>query len=186
MRLLTKILLVPLLIFAATFAAAQTSNTPFQHVIIVVQENRTPDNLFGSDLLNNPRRLPNAHLASSGKCESSCGCANDTQPLQALNIDTCADPDHGHNQQPTDDAWTVTYDSGSMDGTCKVYMTVTSCTGQYPRPSCYNSANHEGVCPYTYVQNVPGFCPTCEYGVVEPYFQIATNYGFANWMFQTN
>jgi phospholipase C len=24
------------------------------------------------------------------------------------------------------------------------------------------------------------------YGIVEPYFQIATNYGYANWMFQTN
>lgn len=66
MKAASKILLL-LFALAATFAVAQTNNTPFQHVIIVVQENRSPDNLFGSDLYNNPRRLPNAHLAASGK-----------------------------------------------------------------------------------------------------------------------
>jgi len=46
MRLLPKILSVPLLIFAAALALAQ--NGPFKHIIIIVQENRTPDNLFGA------------------------------------------------------------------------------------------------------------------------------------------
>jgi phospholipase C len=59
----TARILVLLAVFVATFAFAQFTNTKFQHVIIVIQENRTPDNLFGSDLYNNPRRLPGAHLA---------------------------------------------------------------------------------------------------------------------------
>jgi phospholipase C len=41
---------IPLLLFTlgATLAAAQISQGTFKHIIIVVQENRTPDNLFGA------------------------------------------------------------------------------------------------------------------------------------------
>ena len=42
-----------LMLFVATLThgqvATNTPNTPFRHVIVVIQENRTPDNLFGSD-----------------------------------------------------------------------------------------------------------------------------------------
>jgi hypothetical protein len=95
-------------------------------------------------------------------------------------LDICVDPDHGHNQPPTDNAWVTTYDSGRMDGACDVYTNVSNCSGSLP--SCYNPSTHTGTCPYSYVNN--GAPPT--YGLVEPYFQIALNYGFANWMFQTN
>ena len=36
------------ILFLVTFAVAQTQQGPFKHIIIIVQENRTPDNLFGS------------------------------------------------------------------------------------------------------------------------------------------
>jgi hypothetical protein len=163
---------------AASFAYAQnTPNTPFRHVIIVVQENRSPDNLFGSDLHNNPRRLPNAHLATSGKDK----CTGTNQTLQPMRLDTCADPDHSHADKRHghwSGAWETTYDSGNMDGACDVRTFVTFCP-KGKKPSCYNSHT----CPYTYVANTPG---RNGYGILEPYFQIATNYGFANWMFQTN
>jgi phospholipase C len=42
----TRILLL-LVSLAATLAAAQAPT--FQHIIVVVQENRTPDNLFGGN-----------------------------------------------------------------------------------------------------------------------------------------
>jgi phospholipase C len=39
-----------LISLAATFAYSQTNNIPqVQHVIVVIQENRTPDNLFQQD-----------------------------------------------------------------------------------------------------------------------------------------
>jgi hypothetical protein len=57
------------LALSATPAVAQ-ANTPFQHVIIVVQENRTPDNLFGSDVFAKTRQLPGADLVSGGPCEN--------------------------------------------------------------------------------------------------------------------
>jgi len=142
------LLLLFVFFFLAMFAVAQTNtpNTPFQHVIIVVQENRTPDNLFGSDLYNNPRRLPNAHLASQGLCG-----LNQEVPLTALNLDTCANPDHSHSAQSQRfwGAWEKMYDKGNMDGGCNNKTYVTGCNGQYP--SCYNS----GTCPYTYVDNTP-------------------------------
>jgi|SRR5579863_2656324 len=52
---------LPILILASIATLAQTG---VQHVIVVIQENRSVDNLFGSDLTNrNGRQLPNAHLA---------------------------------------------------------------------------------------------------------------------------
>ena len=84
------------------------SNTPIQHVIIVVQENRTPDNLFGSDLQNPTRRLPNADLAGQVSCHGQ------TITLAAATLDTCWDPDHAHFQPHP--SWQQMYDGGKMDG----------------------------------------------------------------------
>ena len=47
MKFAAKTLL--LVSLAATFASAQTL-PHFQHIIIVIQENRTPDDLFGANL----------------------------------------------------------------------------------------------------------------------------------------
>jgi phospholipase C len=47
MKFAAKALL--LVSFAAMFASAQTL-PHFQHIIIVIQENRTPDDLFGANL----------------------------------------------------------------------------------------------------------------------------------------
>ena len=44
----TAVSLVFLISLMAGFAAAQIPQGTFKHIIIVVQENRTPDNLFGS------------------------------------------------------------------------------------------------------------------------------------------
>jgi hypothetical protein len=42
-------------------------------------------------------------------------------------------------------------------------------------------------CPYTYVDNTPIECtPLPCPGILDPYFHIAEQYGFANWMFQTH
>ncbi|HXM20670.1 MAG TPA: hypothetical protein VN948_05340 [Terriglobales bacterium] len=51
MRFITGTLL--LLVSVATLGYAQTLPT-FQHIIVIVQENRTPDNLFGSNITFEP------------------------------------------------------------------------------------------------------------------------------------
>lgn len=59
--------LLALSLFAAALVSAQTYNTPLQHVIVIVQENRTPTNLFGND---GPLVAAGFHLASTEKCGS--------------------------------------------------------------------------------------------------------------------
>ena len=62
------IVTISLLSLAATFAFAQNNIPQVKHVIVVIQENRTPDNLFGSDAFAQTRQLPGADLAQLGKC----------------------------------------------------------------------------------------------------------------------
>jgi phospholipase C len=152
MKLAAKLLL--LISLAATLAYAQNKpNTPFQHVIVVLQENRTPDNLFGSDAFATPHQLPGADLTRAGLCYNTIPYA---VALQPLNLGNACDPYHGHEH-----AWIPTYNGGNMDGACKI-GTAGCGTISYPE--------------YTYVQSSD----------VVPYFQIAEQYGYANYMFQTN
>jgi phospholipase C len=123
----------------------------FKHVVIVFQENRTPDNLFGS----NPSFEPGVDIATSG-----LNAQGQTVPLTAEPLDYCYDVGHSHG------SFVAMYDGGKMDGDDK------------------NSIGFSGSCnvpvnpQFTYVDNSTG--------TVQPYFDIATQYGFANRMFQTN
>jgi phospholipase C len=152
-------ILVCLAVFGATLASAQTLHT-FKHIVIIVQENRTPDNLFGSGPnvgcgAPNPFE-PGVDIQDGGPAAGRGNLCN-----QPLHLQLCFDL--GHKYQP---GWLNMWDNGSMDGACG--------------GSIYNPS--------------PGTCqvPTCpQYSYVErsdvqPYFDIATNYGFANYFFQTN
>src|SRR5579863_5357260 len=52
----------------STLAQPSTANTPIKHVIMIIQENRSTDNLFGADttLAQN-----GGHLATSGSCHGT-------------------------------------------------------------------------------------------------------------------
>lgn len=69
-RMYSLLSVLALGLLGAALANAGTLNTPLQHVIVIVQENRTPDNLFGADtaLIN-----AGAHIVSTGcwKCQRS-------------------------------------------------------------------------------------------------------------------
>jgi phosphoesterase family protein len=159
MRFTTRILL-SLISLPATFAFAQTL-PHFDHIIIVVQENRTPDNLFGSNPSiarcnsENPFE-PGVDIEDGGKVKGQtqlqCFIPLPLSGWDAnLNGGKIVDPGHGYPN------WTADYDGGQMDGFCQLF----------------GGTN----CPeYSYVQKSD----------VQPYFDIATNYGFANYMFQTN
>jgi len=158
MKFTARILLFTSL--AATFAIAQcTQPGKFCHIIIVIQENRTPDDLFGANLTfengvdlagggygifvqNN--QVYREFFQNTPRDLNGCVPGSTTQ--------RCINPDHSQA------GWVTDYHGGNMDGFCHEYAT-------------------SGDCPsYSYVPQTD----------VQPYFDIATNYGFANYFFQTN
>lgn len=114
------------------------------HVIVIFQENRTPDNLFHG--------LPGADIANSGT--NSKG-----QPVALQPVDMAApyDIDHSHA------AFVTEYNGGSMNGWDLVHF---NC----PSKTCN---------PLTAF----GYVPPAQ---VQPYFQMAEQYAFADRFFQTN
>jgi hypothetical protein len=145
-----------LLISLASMPAFAQSLPHFDHIIIIVQENRTPDNLFGAN--------PTIHMCGSEEpfeqgvdIDNGGHVIGQQQPICniSLPLTNNTDPPHGHVD------WTADYDNGNMDG---FVQNVTIIGGQ----PTYNQ--------YSYV-------PKSD---VQPYFDIATYYGFANYMFQTN
>jgi Phosphoesterase family len=127
-----------------------------------VQENRTPDNLFGSYVSSSScGGTPNfagADINNFGYTLNGTARVQICNKSQPMNNNS-GDFDPGHQYED----WTADYDGGSpgMDGFCHG-LTYAQCITS---PS-----------PYSHIQ-------TSDVG---PYFSIATTYGFANYMFQTN
>jgi phospholipase C len=117
------------------------------HVVVIVQENRTPDNLFHG--------LPNADIADSGM-----NSAGENITLTPIPLSVPFDLDHGHN------AFVKMYDGGKMDGADKLAAGCTSKPAECPPPNT----------PFNYVNPAE----------VQPYFDMAEQYTFADRMFQTN
>ncbi len=176
-----SILLVGLV--AAVAGAQIIYPNPINHVIIIDQENRTTDNLFGSNSPSNQYYLPGLVTATSGQAWTIVNGKKTiiTVPSVSLPLPSTVgskgsiaaddyDPVHGHSQWVTAcDAAVKTDPSNlcAMDGFNHVTVTcdmgVKGCPGpKYPT--------------YAYVR----------YPDVAPYFQIASQYGYANYMFQTN
>lgn len=81
--------------------------TPIQHVVIIFQENRTPDNLFGS----NPNFLPGVDIGSSG-----FNSKGQQIPLTAIPLNNDYDVGHSHA------SFSAMYDNGKMDGANNVVI----------------------------------------------------------------
>jgi phospholipase C len=168
----------------ATAAGAQiTYPNPINHVIVIDQENRTIDNLFGSNSPANAYYLPGLVFATSGQAFTFVNGKKTVFTVASVSIPLSSvvgsggslpgydyDPGHSHSLWISAcDAPKKTDPSNlcAMDGFNHVTVTcdvgVTGCPGtKYPT--------------YAYVQ----------YSDVVPYFQIASQYGYANYMFQTN
>jgi phospholipase C len=124
---------------------------PFKHVVVIVQENRTPDNLFHG-LLTWPGLNPtNYDIATEGK-----NSKGQTVVLEPAPLDTLYDLSHAHK------AFVQMYDGGKMDGADLI-----QCTGSCP-----------AVPNFKYVDN--------SQHLVDPYLELAAQYGWANFMFQSN
>jgi phospholipase C len=159
--------LFPLALAALCLTApASAQITSFQHIIFVVQENRTPDNMF------------------QGLCATPSACSAQPGPRQ-YNIQTSAwldktsptgtTPPHavplgvGYDLSHVHPGFLTMCDlkngACAMDGAANVYCTAYS-------QSCPSKA------AFGYVDNSTG--------AVQPYLDLAKAYGWGNYMFQTN
>jgi phospholipase C len=162
-----------LVLITATLTTAQVStgvpnsssayNTPIQHVIVIIQENRSPTNLFQDPILINN----GAHIVQTGLCHGQ------PVPLKPWSLAACFEISHTHAQ-----AWVPSYDNGMMDGACDIEN---SYQDTCQTPLCPNSTAHCAAYTYTPNTKFDGV-----HGIMDPYYQVAEQYGFANYMFQTN
>ncbi len=101
-----------------------------QHVVIIFQENRTPDNLFHG--------LPNADIADTGT-----NSAGQQIPLRPIGLANDYDLSHAH------DAFVAMYDAGRMDGADKIWIACLQGTTDCPPPNPqFRYVNPADVQPY--------------------------------------
>ncbi len=157
-----------LLLVACTISQAQIPN--FSHIIIVVQENRSPDNLFyllcsspyGSSKSCSTTPSSTQYDILTSNWADKTSSSGFTQPT-SIALANGYDISHSH------DGFTTTCDINSQ-GVCRMDGAgETDCTG-----SCTGVANPH----YKYVSNTDS--------ILDPYLTLATSYGWANYMFQTN
>ncbi len=101
-------------------AQAPRDHHGVQNVVVIFQENRTPDNLFGS----NPNFLPGVDIATSGT-----NSQGQTIPLTAVPLANNYDLSHAHA------AFVAMYDNGTMDGADKVPITCNKGATGCPPPN---------------------------------------------------
>lgn len=157
---------------------------PINHVVIIDQENRTVDNLLGSNSPANPFYLPGLIVSTSGRGHTTLDGKKTVFSIQSVAVPLASslgskgsidsddyDPDHSHEPAWINacDAPSITDPSSecAMDGFNLVTVSCDDGATGCPAPA-YPT--------YAYVR----------YGDVAPYFEIASQYGYANYMFQTN
>jgi phospholipase C len=122
-----------------------------QHVVVIFQENRTPDNLFhDSTLISRGADIASSGVNSSGQ----------TIVLSPITLANNYDLSHAHY------AFLAMYDGGKMDGADKIQISCAKGATNCPPPNPQ----------FMYVNP----------SEVQPYFQMAEQYTFADRMFQTN
>jgi phospholipase C len=152
------------------FAKHHTGSSPIQHIVLVIQENRSFDNLFAT--------FPGANGAKYGCAKTTTGSARWTATTErrATGSITCATGDQVIKLEPTPliiksdlqhchAAFETDYDGGNMDG---FYLEGKgACTDHTPAPA--------QTYPYHYVK----------LSQIQPYWDIADQWVLADEMFQT-
>jgi len=148
------------------FCTAPAFAQSFQHVVVIVQENRTPDNLFqglcvipGSCSVHPTATQYDIQTSNWLDKNSRTGV---TQPMAVALANISYDPGHDHK------AFVAMCDRVPAAGPCKMDGAGSeSCGGTCPREFAF------------------GYIPNSSH-VLDPYLALATQYGWANYMFQTN
>lgn len=160
MKLIARVLLS--LLWIGT-AHAQISN--FQHIVVIVQENRTPDNLF-QGLCSTAALCSTSPTSSQYDIQTSNWLDNTsssgvTQPGTVV-LANNYDLSHAHT------AFVAMCDVDATTGKCKNDGAAgIACTG-----TCLSQPQ------FRFVDNSTG--------ILNSYLEIARQYGWANYMFQTN
>ncbi len=166
MNLRAKALLLLLGCCAAFPASAQISS--FQHVIIIVQENRSPDNLF-QGLCKPP--FGTARSCSikptSGQYDIQTNNWLDNTSPTGTTAPTSVPLNNDYDLSHAHSAFSKLCDL-SASGVCQMDGAATiACDGTCPSKS-----------QFKFVSNAQS--------ILSPYLTLATSYGWANFMFQTN
>jgi phospholipase C len=165
-RSIVPILWIASLSLGSPLAQAQISS--FKHIIVVIQENRSPDNLF--------QGLCSAPYGSSGSCSTTpTGSQYDIQTTNWRDKTSSIGV-----TQPGPVPLAGAYDLNHSFRGFKVACDMNS--SQVCRMDGSGLTECTGTCPtspaFKYVDNSTG--------TVNPYLSLATEYGWANYMFQTN
>ena len=150
--------------------AAHAQILSFRHIVVIVQENRTPDNLF--------QGLCVPPFGTSASCSTTpTGPQYDIQTSNWLDRSVS-----GGTIQPGTVALANTYDLGHAHSAFT--------------KMCDLSGNGTGVCQmdgaaaihcsFTCLSNPQFRYVDNSSGILNPYLELATQYGWANYMFQTN
>jgi phospholipase C len=138
-------------------ALTLTTAALIQHVVVIFQENRTPDNLFQDPvLINNGADIASYGVNSSG----------DKITLSPIDLGTAGSNPQNYDLSHAHSAFVSMYDGGKMDGADLI--------------PCSPAAN----CPPNAHPN-PQFMYVMPSDVA-PYFAMAEQYTFGDRMFQTN
>ena len=153
---------------AMTGASAQIQQ--FQHIVVIVQENRTPDNLFqglcvppyGSNDSCSVTPGPNQYNLQTSRWLNNATATGVIEPAP-IELANHYDLSHAHSAFVAQcDAKSSATSRCRMDGAAHV-----TCSGSCPiHPQ------------FRYVDNSTG--------ILNPYLDLAQQYGWANYMFQTN
>jgi phospholipase C len=128
-----------------------------QHVVIIFQENRTPDNLFQDPVLI----ARGADIASRG-----INSMGQTIPLAPIDLGTAGGSPQNYDLSHAHSAFVSMYDGGKMDGADLI-----PCS---PAADCPPNAHPNPQFKYVMQSDV------------QPYFALAEQYVFGDRMFQTN
>ena len=161
---LSAALIIPATRFGTPPARAASAN--FKHVVIIVQENRTPDNLFQglcAPPFGSPSRCsttpgPTQYDIQTSSWVDKAAPGGTIQP-KAVTLAHTSDLDHSHA------GWLRQCDLKPSSTTCLM-------DGRSGCKTCAADAQ------WNYV--------TYTNGTLKPYLELATQYGWANYMFQTN
>jgi phospholipase C len=138
-------------------ALALTAAAVIQHVVVIFQENRTPDNLFQDSVLI----ARGADIAQQGQNSSG-----QTIALAPMDLGTVGSSPQNYDLSHAHSAFVSMYDGGKMDGADKI-----ACL---PAAQCPPKAHPNP--QFKYVMQ----------SEVAPYFALAEQYTFGDRMFQTN
>jgi phospholipase C len=152
---------------AACIATAQIAS--FQHVVVIIQENRTPDNLF-QGLCNSPFGSPNSCSPSPEAGQYNIQTRNWLDRHSATGV-----------TQPVAVPLANTYDLNHTHASFLAQCDVDQLTG-----ACKMDGAGDVACSGTCLAKPQFRYVDYSSGVVTPYLKLASQYGFANYMFQTN